>query len=100
MADALGIESGDLDGMLACYDDSAVQGELPNRLKPAGDRRTMPDLRRAGREAASEPVLRHRVLLGAGGSGRGGGALEGAAGSAGGLLRSRRRDAGAQRDLL
>jgi ketosteroid isomerase-like protein len=40
------IESSDLPGMLACYDDSAIQIELPNRLKTAGDRRTVDDLRR------------------------------------------------------
>ena len=40
------IESGDLEAMLGCYSASAVQHELPNRLKPAGDRRTKDDLGR------------------------------------------------------
>lgn len=40
------IGSGDLEGMLECYADEAIQVELPNRLKPQGDRRSVEDLRR------------------------------------------------------
>lgn len=39
-----GIEQGDLDAVLACYWDDAVQIEWPNRLKAKGDRRGIAQL--------------------------------------------------------
>lgn len=53
------IEGGDLDTLLDCYDESALQIELPNRLKPLGDQRKPSDLRRDF--AAGQKILRSQT---------------------------------------
>jgi ketosteroid isomerase-like protein len=40
------IETGDLEGVLACYAPGAVQVEWPNRLKSKGDRRGLEEMAR------------------------------------------------------
>lgn len=53
------IEGGDLDALLNCYDESALQIELPNRLKPQGDRRSPSDLKRDF--AAGQKILKSQT---------------------------------------